>query len=88
MTGSGQATDPEAGELGRLRWRSRRGMKELDVLLERYTRVALRTSSPGERRLFERLLALPDPELAGYLLGDEHPGEPEMLWLVRRIRDL
>jgi len=28
------ATDP--GELGKLRWRCRRGMKELDVLLARY----------------------------------------------------
>ena len=82
------ATERTATELGRLRWRCRRGMRELDVLLERFAEQALPGSSPTEWGLFERLLALPDPLLAGYLLGGERPDEPAMLQLVRRIRDL
>ena len=49
----------------RLLWRCRRGMKELDVMLERFARDALAHASPQERGALEELLALPDPLLAG-----------------------
>jgi len=58
------------------------------VLLERFAREALPRASPVELRLFERLLALPDPLLAGYLLGGNSPDHPGMAELVRRIRDI
>ena len=74
--------DPEARAL---LWRCRRGMKELDVLLERYAAARLPQAGPAERRLLARLLDLPDPELAGYFLGGEVPVEPEMAALVTRI---
>ena len=74
--------DPEARAL---LWRCRRGMKELDVLLERYAAARLPQADPVERRLLARLLDLPDPELAGYFLGGEVPVEPEMAALVTRI---
>ncbi len=77
-------TDPEARAL---RWRCRRGMKELDVLLERYA-AALPQADSAERRLLARLLERPDPELAGYLLGGEAPEEPELAALVTRITAL
>ena len=47
-------------ELSRLRWRCRRGMRELDELLLRYVVRRL----PHASRL-----ELPDPELFGYLAG-------------------
>jgi antitoxin CptB len=74
--------DPEARAL---RWRCRRGMKELDVLLERYAAAVLPDAGPTERRLLARLLDQPDPQLAGYFLGGEAPPEPEMAALVTRI---
>jgi antitoxin CptB len=75
-------SDPQARALI---WRCRRGMKELDVLLERYARAALPQASAAERGLLARLLERPDPELAGYFLAGEVPVEPEMAALVRRI---
>ena len=74
--------DPEARAL---LWRCRRGMKELDVLLERYAAAALPGADAAERRLLARLLDCPDPELAGYFLGGEAPPEPEMAAFVTRI---
>jgi antitoxin CptB len=74
--------DPEARAL---RWRCRRGMQELDVLLERYATTVLPQAGPAERRLLARLLDHPDPDLAGYFLGGEAPPEPEMAALVTRI---
>ncbi len=69
----------------RLRWRCRRGLKELDVLLERYACAALPGASSEERRTLERLLERPDPELAGYLLAGARPEDVELAALIERI---
>lgn len=74
----------------RLLWRCRRGMKELDVLLERFARRHLPAAGGGEREAFARFLELPDPVLAEYLLGDPNhePGsavEADFARLARRI---
>ncbi len=69
----------------RLLWRCRRGMKELDVLLERFARSILPTASAEQRTTFARFLELPDPVLVDYLLGQGVPPEPELAELVRHI---
>ncbi|HVW68257.1 MAG TPA: succinate dehydrogenase assembly factor 2 [Steroidobacteraceae bacterium] len=74
--------DPEAR---RLLWRCRRGMKELDIVLERFARAELPGASAGQRQVLARFLELPDPLLAEYLLGNVTPPEPELADLVRRI---
>ena len=71
----------------RLLWRCRRGMKELDVLLERYVRSRLSNGSRDERQTLTRLLDLPDPQLADYLFGHTPATEPDMARLVAAIRD-
>jgi antitoxin CptB len=70
----------------RLLWHCRRGMKELDILLERFALEALPHASPQERQAFTELLEHPDPVLAGYLLGGETPAEVHLAGVVRRIR--
>jgi antitoxin CptB len=84
----GRAGQAAGADQGRMLWRCRRGMKELDVMLERFARVALTRGSPEDRALFEQLLALPDPLLARYLLAGETPPEARHAHLVGRIRDL
>jgi antitoxin CptB len=73
---------------GRLLWRCRRGMKELDLILERYAREGLSGASRAERAAFERFLGLPDPLLAGCLLGAERLSDPALQALATRIRYL
>ena len=72
-------------EARRLLWRCRRGMKELDVLLERFARRELPEASPRQRQVLERFLELPDPVLVDYLLGQAIPPDPELAELVQRI---
>jgi antitoxin CptB len=74
--------DPEGR---RLLWRCRRGMKELDVILDRFARAELPEASAEQRRTFARFLELPDPLLADYLLGYAIPPESELAELVQRI---
>ncbi|MBS0377670.1 MAG: succinate dehydrogenase assembly factor 2 [Proteobacteria bacterium] len=78
--------EPAEGDLGRTLWRCRRGMKELDLLLERYGRSRLPQAPEATRRSFERLLELPDPLLAGYFLGGIEPPDAATAELVRQIR--
>lgn len=72
---------------GRLAWRCRRGMKELDLLLTRYLRERWPEAGAAERGAFEQLLELPDPLLADYLFGREAPPDAvtaQLLALLRR----
>lgn len=77
-----------AQEVSRLRWRCRRGMRELDVLLVRYLDRAWPTASPVERAAFAWLVELPDPELFGYLVGHTSPVEESQRAVIAGIRRL
>jgi antitoxin CptB len=77
--------DPEGR---RLLWQCRRGLRELDILLEGFARAVLAGAAAEERRDFAELLGLSDPELAGYLLGGQTPAQPHLAHLVQRIRTL
>jgi antitoxin CptB len=75
-------------DVARLRWRCRRGMRELDVLLLRYLDRAWDSASRCERDAFARLVDLPDPELLGYLVRRAEPAEDTLRAVVEAIRQL
>ncbi|MGX5673508.1 MAG: hypothetical protein ABS98_14895 [Lysobacteraceae bacterium SCN 69-48] len=75
-------------ELRKLRWRCRRGMRELDQLLERWLDRAWRQSPTDEREVFLRLLDTEDDKLWRWFLGHEVPGDVEIAALIERIRAL
>jgi antitoxin CptB len=56
-----------------LRWRQRRGMKELDVLLEHYFRRHYETAPDAQRAAFARLLEREDPEIWLWVVGQQDP---------------
>jgi antitoxin CptB len=72
-------------ETRRLLWRCRRGMKELDILLERFARERYESAPVEQKRAFARLLELPDPDLADYFFGHATPDEPELARLTQLI---
>ncbi len=78
----------EAAELRRLRWRCRRGMRELDQLLERYLDLRWPHASDAERGVFLRLLDCEDDRLWRWFLGHETPHDVDLQALVERIRAL
>jgi len=61
-------------------------MKELDLLLIGWLERQFEGASEAQRAQFEALLTLPDPQLAGYLVGGEHPETAELAALVESIR--
>lgn len=72
----------------RLRWRCRRGMKELDQLLERWLDTQWTASSEAERGVFLRLLDCEDDRLWHWFLGHETAPDDALDSLVQRIRTL
>ena len=74
--------------MARLRWRCRRGMRELDVMLCRYLDRVWPTASPAERDAFVQLIELQDPDLFGYLVGRTTPAEGGHREVVATIRRL
>jgi antitoxin CptB len=77
---------PQALQPGQLRWRCRRGMKELDLLLSGYLVERWSGASTVERAAFERILELPDPLLAAYLMEREVPSDPALFDLLAILR--
>lgn len=84
---SGHAAADEA-ELRRLRWRCRRGMRELDQLFERYLDLRWKQASEAERGIFLRLLDCEDDRLWRWFLGHDPADDVELQSLVDRIRAL
>ncbi|HET6397716.1 MAG TPA: succinate dehydrogenase assembly factor 2 [Pseudoxanthomonas sp.] len=83
--------DPHAApdaELRRLRWRCRRGMRELDRLCERWLEHGHPTASEAERRVFLRLLDCEDDRLWRWFMGYEACPDAELDALIARIRSL
>jgi len=72
-------------EFGKLRWRCRRGMRELDVLLARYVDEEYRTACPEQQEAFRRLLDIQDPVIHAYFLGQETPPDTVLASLIAHI---
>ena len=68
-----------------LRWQCRRGMRELDVVLERYLQQRYASAPLAEQQAFESLLDLPDPQLFAYLMRREMPAVPEWVDVLSKL---
>ena len=72
--------------LERLRWRSRRGLLELDLVFERFWKGEGARLSDTEVAALERLLQLPDNDLLDLVMGRAHAGEGELAAMVEKLR--
>ncbi len=70
----------------RLAWQCRRGMRELDLLLEGFLRHTYPLLDERQQHDFVRLLAYPDQLLFEFLMGQLRPSDPAMAQLVDRVR--
>lgn len=66
---SGDATPPP----GRLRWRARRGRRELDLILQRYLEFVYPQAPAAEQRAFALLLEQSDPDIMDWVTGQTVP---------------
>ncbi|HYF97663.1 MAG TPA: succinate dehydrogenase assembly factor 2 [Coxiellaceae bacterium] len=74
--------------LGRIRWKCRRGMLELDLMLLKFFNEKFVSLSAEEKQQFEALLEQPDPVLQEYLYGLAIPEDPALQKIIAKIRGL
>jgi len=80
-----QATTSEEFK-SRLYWQCRRGMLELDDLLQGFFQKSVDGLSPLQLQSFESLLKSPDDLLLDYLMARTVPVDPGIAEIVRKIR--
>ena len=80
--------EAEEIEFRRLRWRCRRGMRELDQLFGRYLDREWKQASGEDRGVFLQLLECEDDKLWRWFMGYEQCPDDALASLIQRIREL
>ena len=70
----------------RLRWRCRRGVREMDLLLDRFLAAAGGPLDEDTRQALERLLDRPDRDVLDWIARRRPPPDAALAALVDRIR--
>ncbi len=86
MTANERNFESSDAELSRLKWRCRRGMLELDVLLERFLEHQYSAASAEIQTAFARLLTLPDPEIFALIMSRQIAEDPQLRDVIQRLR--
>jgi antitoxin CptB len=71
----------------RIAWRCRRGMRELDLLLELFLAAGLQSLEDHDLDRLEKLLEQPDQDILVWLTGEPKPDDAELLRIVEILRD-
>lgn len=74
-------------EYNRLRWGSRRGMLELDLILMPFVERAYPTLTQADQALYAQLLECEDQDLFAWFLHRQAPEEPELRRIVGLVRE-
>jgi len=72
----------------KLRWQSRRGMKELDVLFEAFFAQQTESLIAGNWPQLEELLKQEDDVLYDWISGRKLPKDPKLLLLINTITNV
>jgi len=71
----------------RLFWASRRGMLELDIILQTFLENTYDELKPAEQALYQGLLGCEDQDLFAWLMGRKEPENKGTATIVTIIRD-
>ncbi len=70
----------------KLKWHCRRGMRELDLLLEGFLENRYQDLSPADQAGFGRLLDCRNEDLMAWLINGGSPEDEQLAGIVNRIR--
>lgn len=75
-----------SNEINRLRWRSRRGTRELDQVLGGWLDDRYANASVDMQRAFSDLLDQQDPDIWDWVMGNAVPSDPNQARVIDEIR--
>jgi antitoxin CptB len=73
-------------EQERVRWRCRRGMLELDIVLQRFVDRSYAQLDDAEKHAFDVLLDMPDTELWDMIAGKRQSEAAEQQAVLEQLR--
>ena len=79
-----RAREGSQPSVGQLRWRTRRGLRELDLMLQRYLSEHYPSASAADRQAFVKLLEQSDADILDWMLGRAEP-PPEMANVIATL---
>ncbi len=82
-----QINSPPINQRAQLKWRCRRGMLELDLLLQWFLEQGYDTLTEPGRVAFQELLSYPDQDLLEYLMARALPTDKDVADVVNCIRN-
>jgi antitoxin CptB len=71
---------------GRLRWRARRGTRELDALFGGWLDERFPTADEAQQQAFDELLDVQDPDLWDWVMGHARPERADWQAIIDDIR--
>ena len=74
-------------EINRMRWACRRGMLELDLVLEPFVAARYSDLDERDRQCFQRLMRCEDQDLFAWFMRREQPDDEELNAIVRTVLD-
>jgi antitoxin CptB len=74
-------------ELERMRWATRRGMLELDLVLGPFVEGRYMALNAADKALFQRLMLCEDQDLFVWFLRRQQPEDGELIAIVNQILD-
>jgi succinate dehydrogenase flavin-adding protein (antitoxin of CptAB toxin-antitoxin module) len=77
-----------SADVRRMLWRCRRGLLELDLLLESFVRQHYETLTPAQLQAFDRLLDFPDNELWDVVTGKAHNDDASLQPVLSLLRQV
>ena len=61
-------------EINRIKWKCRRGMREIDLLLREFSRTSLKNLTNDELSIFDQILNYDDQKLYDFIFKNETLG--------------
>jgi antitoxin CptB len=74
-------------DLERVRWRCRRGLLELDIVLGRFIEQRYPAMDNEQRRVFDELLDMPDTELWDVINGNKEPAHAHQRQVLEWLKE-
>lgn len=72
-------------ELSRMRWAARRGMLELDLVLEPFVQARYAQLDVSDRRRFQQLMLCEDQDLFAWLMRRAQPEDEDLAGIIKQI---
>lgn len=74
-------------EINRMRWACRRGMLELDLVLEPFVVARYAALNERDRLRFQQLMGCEDQDLFAWFMRRESPEDEELRAIVSKVLD-